>query len=42
VFATIFITVLIVSVFVFDLTRRWWRETEWRRRWNRHDEEDDE
>jgi hypothetical protein len=39
--ATIFIVVLVVGVFAADLTRRWWRETEWKRRWRR-DEDDSE
>lgn len=34
--ATLFILVLIVGVFAADLIRRWWRETEWKRRWRRH------
>ena len=34
--ATLFIAVLIVAVFAGDLIRRWWRETEWKRRWRRN------
>jgi len=34
--ATLFIAVLIVAVFAGDLVRRWWRETEWKRRWRRN------
>ena len=41
VFATLFVIVLIVGIFALDITRRWWRETEWRRRWNERDENDD-
>jgi len=33
--ATLFIAVLIVVIFVGDLVRRRWRETEWKRRWRR-------
>jgi hypothetical protein len=29
----IFVIVLLVAVFVGDLAQRWWRETEWKRRW---------
>jgi len=29
----IFVIVLIVAIFAGDLARRWWRETEWKRRW---------
>jgi hypothetical protein len=36
--ATIFIVVLVVGVFAADLTRRWWRETAWKRRWRREDD----
>ena len=39
--ATIFIVALVVGVFAADLIRRWWRETEWKRRWRR-DEDDRE
>ena len=28
-----FIVVLIVGIFAFDFGQRWWRETEWKRRW---------
>jgi hypothetical protein len=38
--ATVFIVVLVVGIFVFDFTRRWWRENEWQRRWRRRDEEE--
>ena len=33
--ATAFIVVLVIGIFVADLVRRWWRETEWKRRWRR-------
>jgi hypothetical protein len=38
--ATVFIVVLIVGVFVADLVRRRWRETEWKRRWKRSGDDD--
>jgi len=41
VFAILVITVSIVGIFAFDIARRWWRETEWQRRWNQRDENDD-
>ena len=34
--ATLFIGLLIVAVFAGDLLWRWWRETEWKRRWRRN------
>jgi hypothetical protein len=37
--ATLFIAVLIVAVFAADLIRRWWRETEWKRRWRRNEDD---
>ena len=39
--ATLFIGALVVGIFAVDLIRRWWRETEWKRRWRR-DEDDRE
>ncbi len=39
--ATVFIAVLLVVVFVGDLVRRWWRETEWKRRWRRNGDDDE-
>jgi hypothetical protein len=39
--AAVFIVVLVVGIFAADVIRRWWRETEWKRRW-RHDEDDRE
>jgi hypothetical protein len=38
--ATIFIIILIIIVFAIDIGGRWWRETEWKRRWKRPDDED--
>jgi hypothetical protein len=35
----VFIIVLIIGIFVFDLGRRWWRENEWQRRWRQRDED---
>jgi hypothetical protein len=37
--ATVFIVILIVGIFVFDLARRWWLENEWQRRWKERDDE---
>jgi hypothetical protein len=37
--AIVFIVVLVVGIFVFDVVRRWWRENEWRRRWHKRDED---
>jgi hypothetical protein len=39
--AAVFIVVLVVGIFAVDFIRRWWRDTEWKRRW-RHDEDDGE
>jgi hypothetical protein len=36
---TIFIGIVIVAIFAFDLGKRWWRENEWKRRWKERDEE---
>jgi hypothetical protein len=38
--SAIFIALMIVAIFVFDLARRWWRETEWKRRWRERDSDD--
>ena len=38
--ATLFVILLIVGIFAADIIRRWWRETEWKRRWRR-DRDDD-
>jgi hypothetical protein len=35
----VFIVILVVGIFVFDLGRRWWRENEWQRRWRERDED---
>ena len=37
---TIFIVLVIAVIFVGDMLRRWWKETEWKRRWRR--DRDDE
>jgi hypothetical protein len=29
------VIVLVVAIFAGDILRRWWRETEWKRRWRR-------
>jgi hypothetical protein len=41
VFAILLIAVAIAGIFAFEVTRRWMRETAWRRRWTRRDENDD-
>jgi hypothetical protein len=38
--AILFIGLLIVGIFVFDLIRRWWKENEWKRRWKERDREE--
>jgi len=38
--ATTFIVLLIVIIFAVDMGRRWWRETEWKRRWRNKDKDD--
>jgi hypothetical protein len=37
--STLFVILLVVGIFAGDIIRRWWRETEWKRRWrrDRHD-----
>jgi hypothetical protein len=35
----VFIVILIVGIFVFDLGKRWWRENEWQRRWRERDDD---
>jgi hypothetical protein len=35
----LFIVVLIVGIFVFDIGQRWWRENEWQRRWRKRDDD---
>jgi hypothetical protein len=37
--ATTFVVVLVIGIFVFDFVHRWWRETEWKRRWRDKDED---
>jgi hypothetical protein len=39
--ATVFIVLLVVGIFAVDMIHRWWRESEWKRRWRR-DRDDDE
>jgi len=31
--AILFIILLVIGIFAFDLTLRWWRQNEWKRRW---------
>ena len=31
-FAMMFIVLLVVGIFAYDLGRRWWKSTEWKRR----------
>jgi hypothetical protein len=38
--AVVFIVVLILGIFAFDLITRWWRENEWRRRWRERERDD--
>jgi hypothetical protein len=35
----IFVGALIVVIFAVDLGWRWWRETEWKRRWRDRDDD---
>ena len=35
----LFIIVLLVGIFVFDLGRRWWQQNEWQRRWREKDDD---
>jgi hypothetical protein len=35
----VFIIVLLVGIFAFDLVRRWWRENEYKRRWRERDDD---
>jgi hypothetical protein len=37
--AIVFIVLLVIAVFAFDLGKRWWQENEWRRRWRRKDDD---
>jgi hypothetical protein len=41
--AAVLIIALVIAIFAIDIGGRWWRETEWKRRWKRRrdDEEDD-
>ena len=38
--SVLFIILLIVGIFAFDIGARWWRENEWRRRWRQRDDEE--
>jgi hypothetical protein len=38
--AIVFIVLLVIGVFAFDLGKRWWQENEWRRRWRRKDDDE--
>jgi hypothetical protein len=38
--AVVFIVLLIVGIFAFDLIARWWRENEWRRRWRERERDE--
>jgi hypothetical protein len=40
--ATAFVVVLVVIVFAADMLFRWWRENEWRRRWKRGPDDDED
>ena len=40
--AAIFIGLLIVGIFVYEMTSFWWRQNAWRRRWKDREEDDDE
>jgi hypothetical protein len=31
--ALIFVVLLIVGIFAFDVLHRWWKQNEWKRRW---------
>jgi hypothetical protein len=37
--AAVFIVIVLVGIFVFDIGKRWWRENEWQRRWRERDED---
>ena len=38
---TLFLVFVIAAIFIGDMIRRWWKETEWKRRWRR-DRDDDQ
>jgi hypothetical protein len=40
--AAVFIIALVIAIFAIDIGRRWWRETEWKRRWKRRNDEDED
>jgi len=37
--STLFIVLMIVAIFVYDLVRRWWKQNEWKRRWRERGED---
>lgn len=37
-FALTFIVILVAGIFVYDVVRRWWLETEWKRRLKRRND----
>ena len=37
--STLFIVLMIVVIFVYDLARRWWKQNEWKRRWREREED---
>jgi hypothetical protein len=37
----VFIVLLVLGIFVFDIGRRWWRENEWQRRWRERDRDEE-
>ena len=38
--STLFIVLLILGIFAFDLVRRWWKENEWKRRWQEREKDE--
>jgi hypothetical protein len=40
--SVLFIVILVVAIFAIDIGGRWWRETEWKRRWKRRGSEDED
>jgi hypothetical protein len=38
--STLFIVLLVLAIFIFDLIRRWWKENEWKRRWREREKDD--
>jgi hypothetical protein len=39
--STLFVVVMVVGIFAVDMLRRWWKETEWKRRWRRDRDDED-